>query len=344
MAPGRDFAVRASSSMRAVASGALEGVSVCLGWLIHFLILCKSIVSYIKLRNEFRPRPDDIFIATYPRSGTTWMQMILYQMTSSGEMSFRHISEVCPWFERTIATGRDLETLPSPRVFKTHLRYYLLPKRPCRYIYIARDGKDVAISLFHFYCSHFGWTEGFSKFFKLFLRGRVEGGSWFTHVAGWRARRDDPNILFICYDDLVNDLENSVRKIADFCKLVIPEDQMPRITERSTFAFMKQYESQFDHINEVLWERQVREGAFLRKGQVGEGQKSLSDQQNDLFDRIAEKKLGTFPRIQSRNADLKPINSCLPEPNEDFRYHTNDSLPMGMNKEMVPIKKVQREL
>jgi hypothetical protein len=289
--------VKGKSVVRAISGAGLIGTGVLLDWLIRFLIMARSTVSYLKLRYvDFRPRPDDIFIATYPRSGTTWMQMILYQMTSNGEMEFQHISEVCPWFERSIVTGRDLEALPSPRVFKTHLRHYLLPKRPCRHIYVARDGKDVAVSMFHFYRSHFGFAAGFSEFFKMFMRGKVESGSWFGHVAGWWARRGDLNVLFLQYDDLVSDLEGNVRKIADFCGIAVADDQMARILDRSGFAFMKQHESQFDHTSEVLWEQRIQQSAFLRKGQVGEGMKSLSAQENNLFDRRMEKKLGTFRR------------------------------------------------
>jgi Sulfotransferase domain len=275
------------------AAAALRGASGVLGGTIHACVLGKGIVDYLKLRYvDFRPRPDDIFIASYPRSGTTWMQMIVYQMTSGGDMDFQHVSAVCPWFERSTYSGKDLESLPSPRIFKTHLRHYLLPRQPCRYIYVMRDGRDVAISLFHFYRSHFGFVGTFSEFFNMFLRGKVEGGSWFSHVAGWLAHRDDPNVLLLRYEDLARDLESSVDAIARFCGITLPAGGMPRILERSSFAFMKQHESRFDHTTEHLWERGVQQGAFLRTGKIGEGLKDLSRQQQELFDRLRSKKLG----------------------------------------------------
>ena len=39
----------------------------------------------------FGERKDDIYISTYPKSGTTLMQMILYHLTSDGKMNFKHI-------------------------------------------------------------------------------------------------------------------------------------------------------------------------------------------------------------------------------------------------------------
>lgn len=284
------------SPPRAAIGGLLGGLASGLDLLIRVLIGTRSAVLYLKLRHaEFRPRPDDVFIATYPRSGTTWMQMILYQMTTDGEMDFPHISAVCPWFERNIVVGRDLEALPSPRIFKTHFRYALLPKRPCRHIYVARDGKDVAVSLFNFYRSHFGFREDFSTFFDMFLQGRVEGGSWFDHVAGWRARRHFPGVLFLTYEELKADLEGTIRRIATFLQLDIPPDRMARIVERSSFDFMKQYESRFDHTNEVLWETGVQEHAFLRKGKSGEGAAQLSTRQQERFEAKRRRRLGQDP-------------------------------------------------
>ena len=120
---------------------------------------------------KFNPRPDDIFVVTYPRSGTTWMQMILYQLTTEGNMNFPHITMVCPWFERLLKDGAAFDALPSPRVFKSHLSYRKIPKGPCKYIYVARDGKDVAVSYYHFHATHIGFKGSFDEFFERFLKG-----------------------------------------------------------------------------------------------------------------------------------------------------------------------------
>jgi hypothetical protein len=241
---------------------------------------------------DFRPRPDDIFIATYPRSGTTWTQMILYQLTTDGRMDFAHIGQVCPWFERSYKAGRDLDALPDPRVFKSHLPYRRIPRGPCRYIYVARDGKDVAVSYYHFYRSHMGYTGTFEAFYEKFLAGDVSYGSWLAHVAGWWAHRDDPNVLFLHYEDLVHDLAGSLRRIADFCGLDIAPDRFPGILERCGFAFMKAHESQFDPLLGMIWDKASRSEAHLRTGRAGGWKQHLSPEQEARFDRAFGRRLG----------------------------------------------------
>jgi hypothetical protein len=232
------------------------------------------------------PRADDIFIVTYPRSGTTWMQMILYQLTTDGSMDFPHIAQHSPWFERSLRMGKGFEALPVPRVFKSHLPYRKIPKGPCKYIYVARNGKDVAVSYFHLYQSHNGYKGTFAEFFDRFLNGEVEFGSWFQHVKGWWAHRDDPNVLFLHYEDLLRDLEGCLRKIIAFCGLDIPPERFPTVLQRCSFAFMKEHESQFDHLTGQLWEQGLHLNAFLRKGQAGAWHEHLSPRQTARFDRV----------------------------------------------------------
>jgi peroxiredoxin len=240
----------------------------------------------------FVPRPDDIFVVTYPRSGTTWMQMVLYQLTTAGGMDFAHITQVCPWFERSLKDGTAYDALPAPRVFKSHLSYRRIPKGPCRYVYVARDGKDVAVSYYHFCTTHMGFKGSFDDFFELFLRGEVPFGSWFRHVRGWWRHRDDANVLFLRYEELTADLPGCLRRLAAFCGLEVAPGRWPGIRERCSFDFMKRHESQFDPLTAMLYERGFRPQSHLRRGQAGAWRQQLSPRQVRRFDRAFTQRLG----------------------------------------------------
>jgi hypothetical protein len=251
------------------------------------------------MRFDFVPRPDDIFIVTYPRSGTTWMQMILYQLTTDGHMDFPHICEYCPWFESSSRSAGGFEGRPSPRLFKSHLPYRQIPKGPKgtvpffgpKYIYVARNGKDVAVSYYHLYRSHNGYQGSFDEFFDLFMRGRVEAGSWFEHVKGWWAHRHDPNVLFLHYEDLLHDMDHCLQRIIAFCDLDIAPKRLATILERCSFAFMKRHESQFDHLTGTLWEQGLQLNAFLRNGRAGDSTGRLSTHQEERFARVFQQQL-----------------------------------------------------
>jgi peroxiredoxin len=252
-----------------------------------------AVVAKVRSAIEaFVPRPDDVFIATYPRSGTTWMQMILYQLTTEGAMDFPHITTVSPWFERSLKDGTAFDALPAPRVFKSHLTHRKIPKGPCRYVYVARDGKDVAVSYYHFQKTHLGYQGSFDEFFERFLKGEVPYGSWFRHVRGWWQHRDDANVLFLRYEELTADLPGCLRRIATFCGLEVAPERWPGILERCSFDFMKRHESQFDPMTALLFEQGFRASSHLRRGQAGAWGGQLSPRQARRFDKAVDRRLG----------------------------------------------------
>jgi hypothetical protein len=275
------------------ASRSLKFISTFLQWPARTLSAAAARLDLLRLRRfDFVSRPDDIFIVTYPRSGTTWMQMILYQLTSGGSMDFPHIAEYCPWFERSVRSARAFETRPSPRLFKSHLSYRKIPKGPCKYIYVARNGQDVAVSYYHLQRAYNGYEGTFEEFFDRFLRGKDSFGSWFAHVKGWWRHRHDPNVLFLTYEELTRDLEGTIRRIAAFILRDVSDENLPAILERCRFAFMKQYEQKFDPALETLWEQGVQLKSFLRNGRIGEGTVSLTQQQRGRFDKANRERLG----------------------------------------------------
>jgi peroxiredoxin len=239
----------------------------------------------------FVPRPDDVFVITYPRSGTTWMQMILYQLTTDGTMDFAHICQVCPWLERALHFGTDLDSLSSPRVFKSHLAFGKIPKGPSRYIYVVRDGKDVAVSYYHFHKTHMRFAGAFEEFYEQFLKGDVLYGSWLRHVRGWWRHRRDPNVLFLRYEDLLHDLERSLRQIIAFLGLEVAPERFPQVLERCRFAFMKEHEDQFDPLTEMLYEQGFQLNQRLRQGQAGGWKEQLTPEQEARFDQAFGKGL-----------------------------------------------------
>jgi hypothetical protein len=242
-------------------------------------------------RFRYVPRADDIFIVTYPRSGTTWMQMILYQLTTDGSMNIPHIAEYSPCFEGSARSARGFDTRPSPRIFKSHLPYPKVPKGAGRYIYVARDGRDVALSCYHL-CRNFGtYWKSFDEYFEEFLRGKSVFGSWFKHVEGWWQHRQDPNVLFLTYEELKSDLARALERIIDFCHFDIAPERLPGIVERCGFAFMKAHESKFDATLGHLWENGTRLDTFIRGGRTGDGARELTEEQKARFERIFQARL-----------------------------------------------------
>jgi len=247
---------------------------------------------------EFVDRPDDIYINSFMRSGTTWMQMILYQLTTDGEMHFESMYDVSPWFERSLQQNESLDHLPSPRFFKTHVKYSLVPKKwQGKFIYVYRNGMDVAVSQYYHY-KNVGYPDiTFNHSFNnMFLKKNNNSlVSWFKHMADWLVNKKKLDILYIKYEDLSNDLEGSIRKIIKFCDFDVKESQFPRILERCSFKFMKQHEDKFDLLaDEKQRQKQMQLNQFFRKGKTKEGEKYFNRNQKKIYLEYFNKYLAKF--------------------------------------------------
>jgi hypothetical protein len=256
----------------------------------------------VKIAHQrFRSRPEDVFIAAYPKSGTTLTEMILYQLRTDGEMDFPHIDSVVPFIELDFLRGQSarFEEMPSPRVFKTHLPRPMLPGGGTsgRYLYVVRRLDDVAVSAYHHFCMISGIEQNFDHYIGNFVEGRVPlFASWARHYESWWPHRHDPNVLFLRYEEMIRDLEGTVRQIAEFCGIPVDEAAMPRILERCSADFMRRYNEKFDPRL-----RRISAGArsFVRRAQAGEGAIRLSAAQRERLDaRAAElaRKLGCEDR------------------------------------------------
>ncbi|WP_163869871.1 sulfotransferase domain-containing protein [Myxococcus eversor] len=246
----------------------------------------RDALSPLRWRLDFRPRPGDVYIATYPKCGTTWLQMILVQLVNEGRGEFGHISQVSPYLEELSLKARlgHLERLPSPRLMKTHMLYeHLRPAKSSRIILVTRDVRDALISHYHHHQLATRFLMDFDAFMGASLRS--DGNAdWFAYMRSWLPHRHDDNVLWVRYEDLRDDLEAQVRRIAAFCGIPLREERLGDILHKCSFAYMKQHEMKFD-FRLSMYEQP--EGGFIRKGgSGGERQRIREEHSAELTRRL----------------------------------------------------------
>ncbi len=108
--------------------------------------------------NGFPFRDDDIIVATWGKSGTTWVQQIVAQLIFEGAEGIS-VVELAPWLDMSIAPKEEifekLEAQTHRRFIKTHLPVDSLVFSPkAKYLYIARDGRDAIWSYYNHHANH----------------------------------------------------------------------------------------------------------------------------------------------------------------------------------------------
>ncbi|NXD15128.1 ST1B1 Sulfotransferase, partial [Nothocercus nigrocapillus] len=230
--------------------------------------------------DAFQSRAEDIVLATFPKSGTTWICEIVDMLLHGGdpEQCKRDaIERRVPLLEFAVPgrlpAGTDLLAgRPSPRVVKTHLPAHMLPPpfwlHGCKVVYVARNAKDVAVSFYHFHLMnqllpHAGaWAE----YLEEFVAGRVPYGSWYDHVKGYWERRKEHPILYLFYEDMKEDPRREIRKVAQFLQRELPPAVLDAIARHTSFETMRDNPAtNYTMVPADLMDHQA--SPFMRKGE-----------------------------------------------------------------------------
>uniref|UniRef100_A0ABM5ES92 Sulfotransferase n=1 Tax=Pogona vitticeps TaxID=103695 RepID=A0ABM5ES92_9SAUR len=260
-------------------------------------------LSYME--NEFQLLDDDVVTVSYPKSGTNWMLEILGLIWHDGDPSWVQsvlMSDRSPWIETADGLNVALN-YPPPRFLTTHLPFQLFPKSflhsKCKIIYVMRNPKDVLVSHYHF-AKFFQPLEEpgtMEEFVEKFLNGNVIYGSWFDHVKGWM-KMNRPNVFFISYEELHQDLRGSVKRICYFLGKELDSHQLDEVVKYASFQIMKDNKmSNFSQIPEEYMNH--KKGKFMRKGVCGDWKNHLTVAQSEHFDHVYQEKMQdvgvTFP-------------------------------------------------
>ncbi|QDG51705.1 sulfotransferase domain-containing protein [Persicimonas caeni] len=248
--------------------------------LVEWFNRARAIVGNRKTYLPPDPRPNDIYLTSYPRSGNTWTRFLLANYLTGEACDFDAVYRCVP--DLYVSPERCAE-LPSPRFLKSHEPY--VPEYR-RVIYIVRDGRDVAVS-YYFYCRQRGTISqemSFDDYLTLFNRGQVGPyGSWSTHLNSWLDNLEPSGrLLLIRYRDLKEDTAQQLRRILEFAGLDINVDRVERAVTDARFERMQRQER-------IMRQRNLQTSAdgqslkAVRKGQTDQWQEMFSDGQLRRF-------------------------------------------------------------
>jgi len=229
--------------------------------------------------------PDDIFVVSYPKSGSTWMRFLIGNLLYQDEpITFSNIELKVPDIYQN--SNRKLLQISSPRILKSH--EYFDPRYK-KVIYIVRDPRDIAVS-YYYHCIKFRIINEevkIDRFLNQFIEGKIDNfGSWGKNVGSWLgARKGDPDFLFLRYEDIINDTADALKKIAIHLEINVTDESIVRAVELSSFDRMKKLEKR----QSKEWKPTKKSNknlSFVRKGQYGGWINELPKEESEKIEKV----------------------------------------------------------
>ena len=264
--------------------------------------------------NDLRFRDGDIVIATYAKSGTTWLQQIVSQLLFNGEEGLE-VAEMSPWVDLRVPPKEvklpEIEAQTHRRFLKTRLPVDALVYAPqARYIYIGRDGRDVVWSMYNHHANaNDAWYDALNNtpgrvgppieppppsIRQYYLDWLQKDGHPFwpfwENVRSWWAIRRLPNLMLLHFSELKADMPQQIRRIADFLDIAVDESKWDLIVEHCGFDYMKRNATKSVPLGGAFWDGGAQ--TFIHQGKNGRWRDLLTDEDFGFYERRAVGELG----------------------------------------------------
>jgi len=191
---------------------------------------------------NFFVHPDDTFLVSYPKSGSTWARFLVAALANPEEtVSFLNIDRLLPSISSR--SKRDLRNQPRPRLIKSH-EYF--DARYQNVIYVVRDPRDVVLSQYRFFLKRGAIDDGYAldRFVSRFLAGSLNDyGSWGENVGSWlAARQGSKRFLLLRYEDMLLETGKELMKVAGFLGKAVTPERLARCVEQGSAERMRDLE------------------------------------------------------------------------------------------------------
>ncbi len=242
------------------------------------------------------------------------MQQIVAQLLFKGDPTLE-VAEMSPWLDLRVPPKQvklpQVEAQRHRRIIKTHLPADALVYSPkAKYIYIARDGRDVVWSMYNHHANaNQGWYEALNDTpgrvgppiekpptdIRQYWRDWMDKDGhpfwpFWENIRAWWQLRTLPNILFIHFNDLKRDMSGEIRRIAQFLDIPIDETRWTDIQEYCSFDWMKKNAAKSVPLGGAFWDGGAE--VFINKGTNGRWIDTLTAQDSAEYEARAEKELG----------------------------------------------------
>ncbi|HWD56017.1 MAG TPA: sulfotransferase domain-containing protein [Acidimicrobiales bacterium] len=253
---------------------------------------------------DFEFRDGDVVVSTRSKSGTTWVQMICLLLVFGDPRLPGPLGELSPWLDWLVSPKEEvyalLDAQQHRRVIKTHTPLDGVPLDDrATYVVVARHPLDMAVSLYHHSANidraRMAQLTGraaplppdrarpaLHEWLVGFIDRRVDPRGLghldtlpgaMLHLSDAWARRARPNVVLLHYDDLLADLEGTMRALASRLGVSVEHRRWPALVSAATLRSMR------DSVPSVLPDtRGVLKdpSAFFRRGSSGEGTSILT--------------------------------------------------------------------
>ncbi len=217
-------------------------------------------------------RTDDVFLASYPKSGNTWTRFLIAHLLKKEPVKYSELETFIPSMYRSL---EKINQAKSRRIIKTHhADISNLPK----VLYIVRDGRDALVSYYHFFQD----TKNFKGTFEDFYwhKKNTAIGEWGIHVKkAFEFQSKNPSkILVIKYESLLMDTAMLLSQIADFLSVPYNDDIINFSVQQSSFGQLKKKQEQQEGID--IDGKKVN---FFRKGTSNQWQGYFKEKELNHF-------------------------------------------------------------
>lgn len=276
--------------------------------------------TYLETTQEviqtFKPLPTDIILASFPKTGTTWLKALLYSITHRSSqydavLQSNHPQELVPSLETNLYVRKPTQSMllqekedeEGSRILATHVPLQILGdvlnSCSCKIVYVTRTPKDTLISLWHFLHKSKAFEDDpweLEAAVDQFCQGVVPFGPYYDHVLGYReeSMRRPGEVMFVTYEELLEDPRSHVRRLAEFLGCPFggeeeEEEEVEKIVEMCSFEVLSNQEinksSEFPVSGFPL-----PYNSFFRRGEVGDHLRYLGDEMIRRIDGVTRDK------------------------------------------------------